>query len=1356
MKNFTFLAFTAFFVLTSFCVKAQSGQPSNGVLKRCGTAEMIQYNLEHNPEYRAQWERGLKDYERSLQTMQSGRGFGTMRTSTLPDSVVIPIVVHIVLPNPNVITDADVQFFLNRLNADYAGRNADSTNGSLFYSVRGHSKIRFALARRTPSGQLTNGIERRVGTSTIALTTYQAIKHASTATGGLDPWDVTQYYNLWVGDAGASGLLGIAPNIGPGAQTETTTSQIGIDGICVDYRGFSSNTCYTYTAFALARTAVHEIGHNFGLYHINGDASCGVDFKQIVGASCQLPDSLLAGADDTPTQTALTSGCPTGAAASGCAASPNPPGKMYQNYMDYTDDPCYSMFTIGQVKRMHYVLEFCRSGYLTTQGVVLPAGAATLDAAPQSAVNPGGSELVGCVSTTYPSVLTATGCTGTVAVQPKVRIANNGTTTLTSVTVGYRYDNGTANSQTVTGLNIPSGGTQVITLSPSVTIVIGTHTFKFYTAAPNGGIDAVPANDTLVQTFTLNAPPAANLPVAEGFESATFPPAPWTVVKVAGTGTTWVRGTPGKNSNGSLYINDYNNGTGNIDDFRSAQYTVSPTDSVVVSFDLAYKYYGSGTTTSFPDTLAILISGDCGVNFSEVYKKWGLNLATAGGLAGSYANPAAGDWRRETIVLPASLLVNGKIQVVFRSKARLGNNIFVDNINIEKVVARDLKVVTLVSPTANVCANSITPQITVTNNGSETINSFTVSYTLNGAAVTPATVVSTPLAPGASTTVTLATSNVATGTQTIVVTVSGVGFSSGGGEQELGNNAVTLTFTTVQLRTSVQEGFEGTPTGWTVSNPDGDNTWVIATPGRNSARAAFINNYDFNVPNHLDDLRSPFVNTGTYDSIYVSFDVAHRNYPGVSDTLKVIAVTGCGATFVPTPYVKYGAVLATGASQTVSFLTPTDDEWRRETVALGRSVLGTGNNVLIAFRNINEYGNNIFIDNVNIVPLFRRDLKLLTVNQPNTITCSTSVTPSVTVQNNGAETIIGYKVQYSIDNGAPQAATVVTGVSIPRYGTATINLATITTTLGAHTIKVYSFEPVTASGTGDENTTNDTLSRTFNVLNTVSAPLVENFTGTVFPPVNWTVLNPDGGITWRRSTAGNGNIGSAYVNTFNYNINGQTDDLITPFVRYSNADSVRVSFDLAASTFSYPGSTAIPLDTLEVLASKDCGNTFTSVYKKFGADLQTINAPNDPQVNEFIPSSPNQWRTERLDLSQFAGNNQIALIFRVTNNYENNIFIDNVNLNAQTLPSQLKQNGYVVYPTAFNNSFNVWFYQMPTNLKFMNVYNSAGQMVWTKTFSGNADRQMFVDLAGKAAGIYMIELGYTDASRNVTQKVVKY
>ena len=83
--------------------------------------------------------------------------------------------------------------------------------------------------------------------------------------------------------------------------------------------------------FNLGFTATHEAGHWLGLYHTfqNGCSSVG--------------DRI----DDTPRERFPTSGCPKG------QDTCSEPGlDPIHNYMDYSDDPCYTEFTSQQGTRM--------------------------------------------------------------------------------------------------------------------------------------------------------------------------------------------------------------------------------------------------------------------------------------------------------------------------------------------------------------------------------------------------------------------------------------------------------------------------------------------------------------------------------------------------------------------------------------------------------------------------------------------------------------------------------------------------------------------------------------------------------------------------------------------------------------------------------------------------------------------------------------------------------------------------------------------------------------------------------------------------------------------------------------------
>jgi hypothetical protein len=179
-------------------------------------------------------------------------------------------------------------------------------------------------------------------------------------------------------------------------------------------------------------------------------------------------------------------------------------------------------------------------------------------------------------------------------------------------------------------------------------------------------------------------------------------------------------------------------------------------------------------------------------------------------------------------------------------------------------------------------------------------------------------------------------------------------------------------------------------------------------------------------------------------------------------------------------------------------------------------------------------------------------------------------------------------------------------------------------------------------------------------------------------------------------------------------------------------------------------------DKLTVLATKDCGNTFTTIYEKEGLALHTLGFdPNYPQTFEFIPGSPFYWRNESVDLTAYgAPTANLQVVFQNTSNFGNNVYVDNINLSTRTLPPNLKSDGYVIYPSPFRNQFSIWHWQQPTDLRYVGVYTSSGQLIWRKDFNGNADKTIVVDLSKQANGVYIVRMGY-NGSKDVQERIIK-
>jgi hypothetical protein len=143
-----------FFSLLLF-ISLAAQQNNRTVNQKCGTMQRLEENLQKNAVLRERFEQKRIQFNR----IASSRSLDP-RASRIA-TVYIPVVFHIVLPNPNTITDAQIQAQLDTLNRDFFGSNGDSVKiPSYFKPLYGKSGIQFCLAQRNPDGDATNGIDR--------------------------------------------------------------------------------------------------------------------------------------------------------------------------------------------------------------------------------------------------------------------------------------------------------------------------------------------------------------------------------------------------------------------------------------------------------------------------------------------------------------------------------------------------------------------------------------------------------------------------------------------------------------------------------------------------------------------------------------------------------------------------------------------------------------------------------------------------------------------------------------------------------------------------------------------------------------------------------------------------------------------------------------------------------------------------------------------------------------------------------------------------------------------------------------------------------------------------------------------
>lgn len=209
-----------------------------------------------------------------------------------------------------------------------------------------------------------------------------------------------------------------------------------------------------------------------------------------------------------------------------------------------------------------------------------------------------------------------------------------------------------------------------------------------------------------------------------------------------------------------------------------------------------------------------------------------------------------------------------------------------------------------------------------------------------------------------------------------------------------------------------------------------------------------------------------------------------------------------------------------------------------------------------------------------------------------------------------------------------------------------------------------------------------------------------------FPPTGFSIQSESAGGEWSLNTSIGGygqSTQCAYFDNYYIDSQGSADDLRMS-LDLAGADEASLIYDIAYTLYGYPY-----VDTLAILVSADCGATFEELYRKGGEELATA-----PATTDYFTPTNEQWRTDTLDLSAYAGSEHLIVAFRNLGRYGNVLYIDNINLQIDTLVvavTDIKQDQISVYPNPVSRSgiLNV-FQQWPGNT-YAILYDSKGGQI---------------------------------------------
>jgi hypothetical protein len=672
-----------------------------------------------------------------------------------------------------------------------------------------------------------------------------------------------------------------------------------------------------------------------------------------------------------------------------------------------------------------------------------------------------------------------------------------------------------------------------------------------------------------------------------------------------------------------------------------------------------------------------------------------------------------------------NLFTQGQVDrmiVVIENSPRRKSLLTSNALNDPEPMANDIGILAISSPAQGECPGIVIPSVQLKNYGSNTISTAEIRFLVDN--VTIETVEFTgSLDELESAFIEFSPVTLEPGTYAYTFQVL---TTNGGADGNALNNIMNqAVFVPVEIPTPVIEQFSSLPSEWPVFNPDNLFTWKVAdvplgsTP--NTAITMEFYNYEDN-EGEIDVITTPVLNLEDVPEALLLFNVAHARYQTSSDGLRVVVLSECNSDVNQGTvlYEKFGSELATHAA-TNSFFKPLNSAaWRTETLDLQPYI---GQRIRLAFVGINDWGNNVYLDNIRVITDAAANLALTDVIAPSPANCRADIEPRIMVKNVGTM-INSFTIEYVV-NGQ-QSSHIVNTPMAPGLELE-VPLPTVTLAEGNNTL---SFSITDIDGQADIDPSDNTLvTRTAMNTSMNAVPFRETFQADA--PGDWTSINPTNGPSWAAKPI-DANISMFHNGFTNTNI-GEEVWLISPYFDLTNIDEASLYFE-----YSHRSRNNVS-DQLEVRASLGCDQPFDQSLRIYsGTALTDLSS-----TTAWTPATAADWSSKNIDMASLLGTSEVRIAFVLTNNNSNNFYLDNIELFLSKDPEKVEIEGlFSVYPNPSTAT-------MPARIAFnlpeladasIEVIDNVGRILSRHEVQNALNQVLSLDTEDLSYGLYFVRV----------------